>query len=274
MKKITFMIICVFVISSAFAQLTSRENDETTVKLGARPKAGDMALTFGMDLNNNDKDSSKRLPLFNNLATGSMLTWRYFKTDNMAYRMGVRLSKHSVVSKGDFDKTNFGGNDISFKSKEVTSNYTIMPGIEKHYLKSNFFDVYTAADLLLAYGQINKTVENSEFSVGSNTAHNNSRSVIAFEQLGLGLVIGCNVFIAQLPVSLGLEYGLSAKYTFGNKEKVKVDTDDGNGNSKSFVYYRDPSNPESGDYSKLSKHEFGMDTNQNVRIVLNVYFGK
>jgi transcription elongation factor GreA-like protein len=74
-----------------------------------------------------------------------------------------------------------------------------------------------------------------------------------------------------LPVSLGLEYGLNLKWSFEGKTKIKQEQKVG-GTSTTQEYYT--SDRVAGNFSKLHQREFGMDTNNNVRILLNVYFGK
>ena len=84
--------------------------------------------------------------------------------------------------------------------------------------------------------------------------------------------VGFNIFIAQLPVSLGLEYGLNAKWTNEGKSKIKVETRTG-GTTDTQEYFVTSSAPLTH-YSKLSVSEVGIETNSNVRVVLNIYFGK
>jgi hypothetical protein len=87
-----------------------------------------------------------------------------------------------------------------------------------------------------------------------------------------------------LPISLGVEYGLNMKWEFGNKTKVEEETSiDGDVNSAEYLmsydwpsdvrFYTMPYQAPTQYYDKLKNNYFGMESNQNVRIVLNIYFG-
>ena len=100
---------------------------------------------------------------------------------------------------------------------------------------------------------------------------------------GLGGVVGFNVFIAELPISLGVEYGLSAKWVFGGKTKVEEEIDIDGGADYTAEYITQETDGfgnadldsfgSSRQYSDLSRRAFNMDTNNSVRINLNIYFG-
>jgi hypothetical protein len=276
MKKITFFIICLIIASSAFSQLTTRENDETNVKLGARPKKGDMALVFGYNLPTGSSDTAK-LFNYNQLRAGDLLTFKYYRKDNLAYRAAIRLMKFSNAFKGttaDSSALNpMPSNIKEEKYKNVRTDFEIVPGIETHFLKSNFFDVYMGADVLLGFGT-HKVRDDVTYRGGAGESNYTCRT--PFKVFGFGGLVGVNAFIAQLPIAIGIEYGLSAKWTFGGVSKIKVDETIGS-DTKSAEYKikaEDGSLVNPTQYSKLSRHTFGMDTNQDVRIVLNIYFAK
>ena len=74
-----------------------------------------------------------------------------------------------------------------------------------------------------------------------------------------------------MPISIGLEYGLNAKWNLGGKTRNEVEQTVG-GETKSDDYFtRENDNTK---YKKLKSRSFGMDTNQNVRLAVNIYFGK
>lgn len=254
---------------SMFAQLSTRENDAIKTKLGARPTAGNMALNFGIDLNNGGTAS-----LFqgNALAAGDLLTFKYYLADDLAIRSGLRLQQTSSKSKGDAFEPTAPGDVKNNNFVESSREYVLVPGIEKHFSNSNIFDVYAGADLYLGFGK-DKTIIDVDYNNGDYVYYTGSTSTSIY---GLGGVVGFNVFVAHLPVSVGLEYGWNAKWIMGGKTKVKDEFKAG-GTSESTEYYTQSNNPfgnpDNLEYEKLSKKEFGMDTNQNVRLVLNIYFG-
>jgi hypothetical protein len=286
MKKSVLMLAFAFGVTSAFAQLSTRENDETVTKMGARPKAGDMAFVFGMSIAD---DSGMVASLFsgNSLKSGDILTYKYYNSDDMVIRLGLRLQNQNMTNKGTkldsvafytYSPYNDGAGSFQgmseFKMKTVERMWEIVPGVEKHFLNSNFFDAYVGADLYLGFGA-DKTINNFSYINGdkfNQTMKTNTTDV------GLGIVTGFNVFVANLPISVGLEYGWNAKWTFGGITKVKEEATFG-ANSYTAEYSEDNSTTgglaDGGQkYSKLKRREFNADSNQNVRIVAHIYFGK
>jgi hypothetical protein len=280
MKKSVLLIALAFGVSNVFAQLSTRENDASVEKIGARPKAGDMAFVFGMPISS---DSGKA-KLFdgNALKSGNVLTYKWYKTDDMVIRVGIRLMNENLVTKGtDVDSTayfNITGStawplESEVKMKTKKCMYELVPGVEKHFLASNIFDAYAGADLYLGFGR-DLTTTNVDYRVTGD--HNYKTTKTPTTTVGLGVITGFNVFIAHLPVSLGLEYGWNAKWVFGGIDKVKTDVKAGTV-SYQEEYRQDTSGDPgtaTGTYSKLKKREFNAETNQDVRIVLHIYFGK
>ena len=273
MKKKLLSITLALATTCSFAQLSERENDATMIKLGARPQAGNMALTFGFNFGGLvDTNETGAASLFtgNFFAQGDFLTFKYFNSDDLAIRFAIRLSRHSNKIKGDvadssvYNLTNFGG---TFESKTNDREYVLVPGIEKHFSNSNIFDVYTGADLYLGFGR----EDSVDSRVRSNGDFNKYEDKTTNKIVGVGGIVGFNLFVAHLPVSIGLEYGLNLKWEIGGKTKVNVDDKVGNV-STSAEYYLDSDDPNSLKYKKLKKSKFDMDTNQDVRLVLNIYF--
>ena len=92
----------------------------------------------------------------------------------------------------------------------------------------------------------------------------------------MGIISGFNVFLGHLPVSIGLEYGWNAKWTFGGVTKVKEDVTTG-ATSYTQEYKLDESTTSGSTtarYSKLKRREFNANTNQDVRVVLHIYFAR
>jgi hypothetical protein len=283
MKKSVLMIAMAFGVSTAFAQLSTRENDETVVRYGARPKAGDMAFVLGTAIAN---DSGMVAKLFsgNALQSGNILTYKYYATDDIVIRAGLRFMNQNLTVKGtgldssaQYDPnqaTNLPPYaDLSdMKTKTVNRMYEIVPGVEKHFLASNIFDAYIGADLYLGFGS-EKSTDNFNYRSGDKSLIQRKTNTT---NVGLGLVSGFNVFIGNLPVSLGLEYGWNAKWTFGGLTKTKEDVTVG-ATSYTQEYKQDNSattGSADAKYSKLKRREFNANTNQDVRVVLHIYFGK
>lgn len=298
MKKLLLIVTAFGMGLSTFAQISTRTNEDVNVPLSARPQAGDMALTFGIDLKS-PADSAAGLKVFNALGRGDLLTFKYFLSDNLAVRGGLRLYQTlDKMSGTTLDSTTFnsgwstGGTTqpwgAAYEFKDSEREYIIVPGIEYHFGTSNIFDVYAGSDLYLGFGK-DVLHERAEFKNGDLFDHT---AVTKNKIIGLGGIIGFNIFVAQLPISIGLEYGWNAKWKLGNKTKhneeyfltLPV------GSTPSSVswdveYYTTENDPTStfgvsgngtvnnGQYKELKRKMFNMDTNNNVRVCLNIYFG-
>ncbi|MFN4235609.1 MAG: hypothetical protein ACK4IK_12470 [Bacteroidia bacterium] len=294
-RAIKSILLCVlFAISLKLsAQLTTRENEEIIVKLGARPQKGDMSLMFAYDI---IPDSVKKANLYggNFLRAGDLLTFKYYLKDDLVFRGGLRLTHISTDTKGAFEDStyyfvnqiNSPGGKSTMRNASLVREYIFVPGIEKHFSKNNFFDVYTGADLFLGFGR-ERGINNIDFTNGD---YSRIKTRMNTQIIGVGGLIGFNMFIAQLPISIGLEYGINALYIGGMKTRINREDRITTGtvtetySSDYFVEGRfdptdiDPSTgvPGSGQdqFNQLKNKSFTMETNQNVRITLNLYFGK
>ncbi|MFZ1693587.1 MAG: hypothetical protein WAT74_10350 [Flavobacteriales bacterium] len=159
-----------------------------------------------------------------------------------------------------------------FEYKQSTREYMLVPGIEKHFSSSNIFDVYAGADLFLGFGR-SRSVETYTFrDADNNSAHT---MTTPYTIVGLGGVVGFNVFVLDLPIALGLEYGWGAFWQLGNRTKHEITS--GNDSWEYYTVGEDPNtaaqqNAANGQYSSVKQRFASMDTNGQVRIVANIYF--
>jgi hypothetical protein len=273
MKKTVLSMALLGVCSIASAQLSTRENDDTRYKLGARPVAGDYALTFGVGINNTEV-GGREIPAWNLFGRGNLITGKKFIQDDLAVRMGLRLFRDSRTLTGELDSTenlNLDGaglSEVEFRSSE--RQYMIVPGIEKHFSNSNIFDVYTGADLFLGFGK-NKDVSSVTNRDGETSA---TTATTPYTIVGLGGVIGVSVFVIDLPISVGVEYGLSAFWKLGDRTKWEVEEADGD----TYEFQTVSDDPFAGaqteqlQYSSIKQRYMTMDTNDQVRLVVNIFF--
>lgn len=289
MKK-TFMLLAVLAVSvsSLFAQLSTRDNDATNVNLGARPVAGDAALTFTIPLVGRSSNDGSDAGLYNGnlFGAGQVLTFRYYNTSDVAYRLGIHMSADNSKSNGELtDEDGLGVSPGDVKEAEyqdVMREYLIAPGIEKHFTNSNIWDVYAGGDVLIGFSK-DKTMSNEiyweqdpdgdpgDLQEGGRNFQTRTTNAFVF---GLGGVVGMNIFVAQLPVSVGIEYGLSAKWLFGDRTMIESEfAIDGDDDVTSNEYYEDPDDL-GNIYTDFSKRQFNMDTNHNVRLNINFYFSR
>jgi len=273
MKKTILSFALLGVCSIASAQLSTRENQDTRYKFGGRPVAGDYALTFGWTINNpsfgTTADSANGISTWNALSRGNLITGKKYIADDVAIRAGIRLYRNSRSVIGDVDSTAQLPNTLSAaESRESSREYTIAPGIEKHFSNSNIFDVYMAGDLYLGFGR-DRSVSSTTNRAGGTTA---TTMTTPYTVVGLGGIIGVSVNVLDLPIALGIEYGLSAFWQLGDKTKVEVETP-----TTSYEYYtvaNDPNGVSSAvnGYSSVKQKYMTMNSNDQVRITANIYF--
>jgi len=279
MKKRLLLVSMVAVAGlSASAQLTTRDNNAANVRLDARPVAGDAALQFNIPIVGRSNNDGNDAGLFNGnlLGAGDILTFKYYNTDDIAYRLGVRLTADNSKTKGTAADSSaltplFQSDVKENRKQSISREYIIAPGIEKHFSNTNFFDVYVGGDALIGLGR-DRIVNEEDFVNGDKNYETRTTGTTIF---GLGGFVGINAFVAQLPVSVGVEYGLSGKAIFGGKTKVEVEQTIGSTSNSGEWFEQDSDGLGNGDsnrYSDLSRRQWNMDTNHNVRLNICFYF--
>jgi hypothetical protein len=272
MKKTILSFALLGLCSMASAQLSTRENQDTRYKFGGRPVAGDYGLTFGLTINNaafgGASDTTRSISVWNRLSRGNLITGKKYVTNDMAYRAGIRLYRNSRSIKAELDSTEQLQNNLSeVQYLDASREYMLVPGIEKHFNSANIFDVYLAGDLYLGFGR-----DKSINSVTNRQGQTSSTTMTTpYTIVGLGGIIGVNVFVLDLPISVGVEYGLSAFWQLGDRTKVEVEEQDGD----SYEYYTVSNDPFVGQhvgYSSVKQKYMTMNTNDQVRVVMNIYF--
>lgn len=321
MKKFLMIAAVAGVSLTSMAQLTTRESAPNTYKFGTRPQAGDLSLMFAVaNLTNYDgSDSASNgvngVSNVNGLKTGDLITAKYFKSDDVAFRAGIKLERN-VSGKSSFDTdtsselystsnlnqafTAFGPGAAESSSKTVVRDWAIKVGIEKHFSNANFFDVYAGADLYLGFGKEKFEETQSAYGTravggafGNTDGFNTIESLTSargYTKVGVLPFIGVQMFVLDLPVSVGIEYGWDALWKFGGLWKNDYSITQENGTtaagfttfaeeSVSGTYYSDQqqtlgSTPTGTIGQNGSASSSALNTNQNVKLLVNVYFGR
>lgn len=237
----------------AMAQISTGEPSAVKVKTGNRPDKGTFGVYFGGGLemgsflNPAGAPDRYMLPLVN---------VKYFFTDRFEGRLGLDVYRYHLGIKGD--KLDDGGNTHPNKNKGSAGNIWLWPGIAYHFTNKNIFDVYCGAELPFGLST------GSEYASGEGKAY--TKSSTSTFNVGLGAFLGIQAFIGNLPLSIGLEYGLYGAYGFGNKTKNISVNDAG----EKTVYYTSDYADAAGKWDKLHINE-GYMGNQ-IRLTLSYYF--
>ena len=88
----------------------------------------------------------------------------------------------------------------TYESSKSESEFNFYPGVAYHFNNKNLLDVYVGGELPFGFGRL-----------GYDNGNDNSNSASMF-QIGLGAFIGLQAYIADLPIVVGLEYGVSCNY--------------------------------------------------------------
>lgn len=232
---------------TANAQLTTGVSSSKVIRTGNRAKAGDCGIYAGATLNLNDDVTP--LPLIN---------FKYMSTDNFEMRIGLEASRNKEKLVGDIRQSE---NTIT-KDDQKYGNSTLMlyPGIAYHFSKMNILDVYVGAELPLGWDASTSSTTATDY-----TSKITKRSFV----LGLGAFIGLQAYIADLPLALGVEYGLSSRLDTGLKYKNEFTT-----NNQTTITYS-PTNDfkhvmGNNTYDKLKARRGELGS--QIRLTLSYYF--
>lgn len=262
--KIFLSVVCVlFSYTFASAQISTGESSAHVIKTGNRPEAGDFGIFIGpsyseiMDMIDS-KIKVRGVPLVN---------FKYYSTPQLEWRLGLQFYRTKEKLKGDVIDELMEGAGTQ-KSKKMESYNRITPGVAYHFSSRNLLDVYVGATLPFGWDR-NRQISEYKYD-GEEEIHNVTRGSFV---IGAGGFIGLQAFVADLPFSIGLEYGFSGLLHTGMKNKHEVQSGDDN-----QTYYT-PSDEDmvkdldgGNRYDKLhaKKGEFGSD----IRVTFSYYFKK
>lgn len=247
----------VFSTAMANAQLSTVEPSAKKFKGGNRVEAGDFGLYMGLtsDMFKGWCDGGMKvtaLPLIN---------FKYMMTDRMEFRLGFEFYKQRTKYSGDAYIDEIVTMDDM--AKQLDSKNYFYPGFAYHFTPKNLFDVYVGAELPFGWS---KNVVESELGVMYSSTKKSSFDI------GLGAFIGLQAYIADLPLAVGFEYGISSLFQTGLKYKNESVDQAGR---KTVVYTKDPyifNDYQGTEYESLTakKGEIG----QQFRVTFTYYFKK
>lgn len=226
MKKRLFISAALLLVSGviAMAQISTGEPSAVKVKTGNRPDKGTWGvfvgagMDFGSFVNGGlrAEPDDYVLPLVN---------VKYFFSDKVEGRVGIDVYRHDVNLSGrKYNATAVPpagtAEAIKYVNNEGNGSAMLWPGIAYHFTKHNILDVYCGAELPLGLTSASSKIVNGDPSVVTKTTS------CAFN-IGLGAFIGLQAFIGNLPLAIGLEYGLYGAYAFGLQTKNVQTSEEG-----------------------------------------------
>ncbi len=207
-KLLTLTLLLAVFALPASAQITTGEPSSKVIRTGNRPKAGYFGLYVGAktdmfrDLFKSNIDL-KALPLIN---------FKYMASNHSELRLG--LDFYSTTEKIKGDKVVGENTTSALNMREGNADLMFYPGWAYHFNKHNILDVYLGVEIPFGW---NSSTGIQSMSDGTNymESHITKRSFV----IGAGAFVGLQAFIANLPIAIGLEYGLSAQFDTGLKYK-------------------------------------------------------
>lgn len=262
MKNYYFWIILgVFLIvfeTPISAQLSQRENNPSVIKTGTRPKSGDLGFYFGPSIAEYNEIVDENVD-FRGLP---FVNLKYYYSDRIETRVGVMYYRTKTKLEGDLAAGEIGNTlDI-----DVESFLRISPGVAYHFSPKNILDVYVGGSIPLGreYDLIEQNWEDQATSDYVNQSSKKSTWVY-----GYNLFIGMQAFIADLPMAIGVEYGIMGLKHIGLQYKHEYSESIG-GVSASQTYYTIDDMGFGIEYDDLKYRSF--EAGGDIRLTISYYF--
>ena len=254
-KLFLLMAFCVGLVATANAQITTGKSTSKVIKTGNRAQAGDFGLYFAGTTNMFKNLVDKNIEF----TTLPLINFKYMYTDQMELRLGLEFWKTKDFMKTEQEyETEESTETLKGKSKTLESRNYLYPGVAYHFSTNNLLDVYVGGEMPIGwsrYGVYNDAGDNGYNNVAKTTF-----------DIGLGGFIGLQAYIANLPLAIGVEYGLSTMLHCGDKYKHEAKA----GEEDAQVYYTTSLEDGAAQFDKLKvrKTEIGS----QVRFTLTYYF--
>lgn len=246
MKKILILATALLIGSlTAFGQITTGNPSHKEIKTGNRPEAGDFGLFMGLETPLFAHNEPALIFKLMDIKVRPIVNVKYFVTDQLETRLGASVYKSRNGVKGTAK-----GAGESQKAVGAESVSIFYPGVAYHFSKHNILDVYAGAELPL--GRSGYTVRTDNQNAVTRQSFN----------VGFGAFFGLQAFIGNLPLAIGLEYGLSTMWNFNEQYKHEV-----GGN---IFYGEKPTTPGGDTHDKLSINSGEL--GQQIRFTLSYYF--
>jgi len=264
MRQITITIFTILIsllsANTIFAQLSTRENSPTVLNTGTRPTWG----TYGFFIGPSFAEIAEMVDEDIEIRGVPLMNFKYYSTEKTEFRIGLQLYKKSEKIDGDLSVEETEG---LTKHKTVESVFRLTPAIIQHFSPKNILDPYVGFGLSIG-NESDKETMNYDYGSGDYSESSIKKNSIVW---GASAFFGIQTFIADLPLSIGLEFGISglkhSKLQYKHEGEYTID-----GIGDSYEYYTTDLNGNGTQYKNLknSKYEIGSD----LRMTITYYFTK
>ncbi len=208
-KKLFLFAFVLGMTTIANAQISTGETSSKVIRTGNRAQAGNFGIYLGAT-----SEIMKNIGSSTKFDAIPMINLKYMKTDQLEYRLGFEW-----YDKYESENT-FSGEDDEIKHSTTNSESKFMfyPGFAYHFSPKNLLDVYVGAELPIGFGTLGRheylegvpegnTEEDSFQEKDYRTGHTGK-----VFRMGVGAFIGLQAYVANLPIAIGVEYGVSTLY--------------------------------------------------------------
>jgi len=198
--KLKIAIFSIFIIISnvVLAQLIDRESVTSKIKTGTRPDSGNFAFYLGASISEIDEILDEDV----NVRGLPLMNFKYYYTDKIEIRLGTYIYSRSSKIEGNLMETEIGIED----NIEKETFLRFIPGVNYHFTSLNFLDTYGGIGIILG-SEKNEINTNEKYNL-TGDFYNDHFTKKTFVW-GFNIIFGLQAFVADLPFSVGVEFGIS-----------------------------------------------------------------
>lgn len=204
MKK--FFLMLAFLCAGSMlvqAQITTGENQAQTIKTGNRAEKGDFGLYLGVT-----NTMFEDLTSIGDLKALPLINLKYMFSDKVEGRLGIEWWSKTTNSEE--------GEETKVINDTWNTKMNFYPGVAYHFAKSNVLDVYFGGELPFGWGLNGESAETKIEKTKYIVEKNNSNF-----KIGLGAFFGLQAYVCNLPLAVGLEYGLNTMWNVGGESSQR-----------------------------------------------------
>lgn len=192
-KVVAFSILTFAFGTETFAQLLERDNVKSRIAVGTRPQQGDFGFLFGASL----EEISEILDDDLSIRGFPLMSFKYYLSDNLELRLNTQSYSKSKSIQGSLV------NQIGLEDDIDKESYLrFMPSAQYHFASSNLLDTYAGLGIIIG-SERNEILTTDKTNVTGDYVTN--RMIKKTFVSGFNVNFGLQAFIADLPLSLGVE---------------------------------------------------------------------
>lgn len=258
MKFLRLFIITTLILGSisAHSQLLERESVQRKIVSGTRPVQGNFGFFIGpsvVELQEifDDEISVRGFPL---------MGFKYYLTDNIELRLQSQIYGTKEESQGTLTN-NIGLED----NVDKETYYRFMPSAQYHFNSNNFLDTYVGFGFIIG-SEVDEILTTQKVNLsGDFVAERFRQQAFVF---GYNINFGLQAFVADLPISLGVEAGIRSERKSGLEFEGTSQTSVGGVINEQTFFTKERDADLRFDSLESSESEIGAD----VRFIISYYF--